>query len=320
MRPKFARLGLSAALGIAATALTVHAAPQPYPTKPINIVTPLPAGSTVDVLARAFAQQLSQRLKTPVVVETKAGAGLMLAMQNVANAPADGYTLAFTPATPLSIQTHRHKNAGYTLESFVPLCQTFENIFYLAASPGSDIKDIRTLVDRLKKDPGRFSYGHSGIGSAPHLMTEEFLRDLNVRATEISYRGETALLPDLTSGQIDGGLVTTSVLLQHNYRPLVVFSTARTKEFPDVPTTAELGSKVHSSTYGGIFIRKDVPQDVLVTLEGACRDIVNSPSYQQMADQLQQTATYLDRPAFSRRVAADHASKGRLLDELNLKD
>jgi len=304
MRPKFAGLGLPAALGIAATALTVHAAPQPYPTKPINIVTPLPAGSTVDVLARAFAQQLSQRLKTPVVVETKAGAGLMLAMQNVANAPADGYTLAFTPATPLSIQTHRHKNAGYTLESFVPLCQTFENIFYLAASPGSDIKDIRALVDRLKKDPGRFSYGHSGIGSAPHLMTEEFLRDLNVRAP----------------GQIDGGLVTTSVLLQHNYRPLVVFSTARTKEFPDVPTTAELGSKVHSSTYGGIFIRKDVPQDVLVTLEGACRDIVNSPSYQQMADQLQQTATYLDRPAFSRRVAADHASKGRLLDELKLKD
>ncbi len=109
-------------------AMASSAVAQSYPSKPVTILTTLPPGSTVDVLARVFGQQLAGRLKDPVVVENKAGAGLMIGMQSAVNAPADGHTLVFTPVTPLSIQTHRHKNAGYTVDSFVPLCQTFENI------------------------------------------------------------------------------------------------------------------------------------------------------------------------------------------------
>jgi tripartite-type tricarboxylate transporter receptor subunit TctC len=309
---------VAAAAGLLLAPATALA--QSYPARPVSIVVTLPAGSTVDTLARVFGQQLAARLKESVVIENKAGAGLMLGMQAVANAPADGHMLAFTPVTPLSIQTHRHKNAGYTPDSFVPLCQTFENIFFLAVSSKSDARDVKSLVARLNKDPGKFSYGHSGAGSAPHLMAEEFWRELGVAAADVPYRGETAFLPDLLAGSIEGGMVTTAALQQHRFRPLVVFSTARSKAFPDVPTAAELGAKVPPSGYGGLFVRRDTPPEVVTRLEGMCREIVATPSYQQQAEALQQNATYLDRAAFTERLAADHQSKGRLLSVLKIKD
>lgn len=320
MRTLSQSLLLRLASGTLLVAMACSAAAQGYPSKPVTILTPLPPGSTVDVLARAFSQQLSTRLKVPVVVESKAGAGLMIAMQSAANAPADGHTLVFTPVTPLSIQTHRHKNAGYTLDSFVPLCQTFENIFFLAVSSKSDAKDVRSLVARLKREPGSFAYGHSGAGSAPHLMAEEFWRDLGVSASDIPYRGETAFLPDLLAGSIEGGMVTTAALNQHKYRPLVVFSDARSKAFPDVPTAAELGAKVLPSAYGGLFVRKGTAPETIAALEASCKDIVESPAYQQQAEALFQNATYLNRTASTKRLAADHESKGRLLSVIQLKE
>lgn len=301
-------------------AMASSAIAQSYPTKPVNILTTLPAGSTVDALARVFGQQLSSRLKEAVVVENKAGAGLMIGMQSAANAPADGHTLVFTPVTPLSIQTHRHKNAGYTMDSFVPLCQTFENIFFLAVSSKSEARDVRSLVARLKKEPGSFVYGHSGSGSAPHLMAEEFWRDLGVTASDIPYRGETAFLPDLLAGSIEGGMVTTAALHQHKYRPLVVFGDTRSKAFPDVPTVAELGAKVPPSSYGGLFVRKGTAPEIIARLESSCKDVVESPAYQQQAEALFQNATYLDRTALTKRLAADHESKGKLLSVIKLKD
>lgn len=291
-----------------------------YPSKPVNIITTLPAGSTVDVFARNFGQQLGTRLKTSVVVDNKTGAGLMIGMQSAAVAPVDGHTLVFTPVTPLTIQTHRHKTAGYALDSFVPLCQTFENIFFLAVSSKSDARDVPSLLARLKKDPGSFAYGHSGAGSAPHLMAEEFWRDVGVTASDIPYRGETAFLPDLLSGAIEGGMVTTAALNQHRYRPLVVFSSTRSKIFPDVPTAAELGSKVTPSSYGGVFVRSGTPPEIVEKLESTCRDIVESPAYQQQAAALFQNATYLDRSAFTKRLLADHESKGKLLAVVKIKD
>ena len=311
---------LLALLGAVLAAFTDPVSAQSYPTRAVTIVTTLPAGSTVDALARTFGQQLAATLKQPVIVDNKAGAGLMLGMQAVAQAPANGYTLAFTPATPLTIQTHRHKSAGYTLKGFVPLCQSFENVFFLAVTPKSELKDMASLLARLKKTPGQFTYGHSGQGSAPHLMAEEFWRDLGVSATDVPYKGETAFLPDLLSGAVEGGMVTTTAIQQNKFRPLVAFSNSRSKAFPDVPTAAELGAKVMPSAYGGVFVRTGTPVEVVARLEAACKEIVASPVYQQQAETLQQNATYLDREGFQRRLVADHESKGRLLSVLKLKD
>ncbi len=289
---------------------------QAYPTKPLTAVVTLPPGSTIDVLARAFSQQLESRLKQTMVIDNKPGAGLMLGMQVVQAAPADGYTLAFTPATPLTIQPHRTKKLPYAADGFIPVCQTFENTFMVAVPASSPFRDFKSFLAEAKANPGKLRYGHSGTGSTPHLMAAELWRDLS----DIPYRGETAYVPGLIAGDIEAGIVTSSLAQQQKLRPLLVFSKERSKWFPDVPTTTDLGYNIPAAGYGGIFVRTGTPVAVVEKLEATCRDVVNSAAYQATAETLLQSATYLDRKAFSARIADESKSKAKLLSILNLPE
>ncbi|MDB5964395.1 MAG: tripartite tricarboxylate transporter substrate binding protein [Polaromonas sp.] len=309
---------LAGALAFAAVAPAAWS--QAYPSKPLTAVVTLPAGSTIDVLARAFSLQVESRLKQPMVVDNKPGAGLMLGMQVVQAAPADGYSMAFTPATPLTIQPHRTKKLPYAADGFIPVCQTFENTFMVAVPASSPYRDFKSFLAEAKASPGKLRYGHSGTGSTPHLMAAELWRDLGVNLSDIPYRGETAYLPGLIAGDIEAGIVTSSLAQQQKLRPLLVFSKERSKWFPDVPTTTDLGYDIPPAGYGGIFVRTGTPQAVVEKLESTCRDVVNSPAYQAVADSLLQSATYLDRKAFSARIADESKSKAKLLSVLNLPE
>lgn len=293
---------------------------QSYPVKPVTAVVTLPPGSTIDVLARTFGLQLESRLKQPMVIDNKPGAGLMLGMQVVQAAPADGYMLAFTPATPLTIQPHRTKKLPYAADGFIPVCQTFENTFMVAVPASSPFKDFKSFLAEAKANPGKLRYGHSGTGSTPHLMAAELWRDLSVNLSDIPYRGETAYVPGLIAGDIEAGIVTSSLAQQQKLRPLLVFSKERSKWFPDVPTTTDLGYNIPAAGYGGIFVRTGTPVAVVEKLEATCRDVVNSAAYQATAETLLQSATYLDRKAFSARIADESKSKAKLLSILNLPE
>lgn len=293
---------------------------QAYPTKPLTAVVTLPPGSTIDVLARAFGLQVEAKLKQPMLIDNKPGAGLMLGMQVVQAAPADGYTMAFTPATPLTIQPHRTKKLPYAADGFIPVCQTFENTFMVAVPASSPYKDFKSFLAEAKTNPGKLRYGHSGTGSSPHLMAAELWRDLGVNLSDIPYRGETAYVPSLIAGDIEAGIVTSSLAQQQKLRPLLVFSKERSKWFPDVPTTTDLGYNIPAAGYGGIFVRTGTPVAVVERLEATCREVVNSAAYQATADSLLQSATYLDRKAFSARIADESKSKAKLLSILNLPE
>ncbi|MES2401829.1 MAG: tripartite tricarboxylate transporter substrate binding protein [Pseudomonadota bacterium] len=305
---------------VALTGVLPAAWGQAYPTKPLTAVLTLPAGSTVDVLARVFSQQVEPRLKQPMVVDNRPGAGLMLGMQVVQAAPADGYTMAFSPATPLTIQPHRTKKLPYAADGFIPVCQTFENTFMVAVPASSPFRDFKSFLAEAKANPGKLRYGHSGTGSTPHLMAAELWRDLGVNLSDIPYRGETAYLPGLIAGDIEAGIVTSSLAQQQKLRPLLVFSKERSKWYPDVPTTTDLGYNIPPSGYGGIFVRTGTPEGIVSRLESTCREVVNSPAYQASAESLLQSATYLDRKAFSARIAEESKSKAKLLSVLNLPE
>ncbi|MES2508474.1 MAG: tripartite tricarboxylate transporter substrate binding protein [Pseudomonadota bacterium] len=293
---------------------------QAYPTKPMTAVLTLPPGSTVDVLARVFALQVEARLKQPMLVDNKPGAGLMLGMQAVQAAPADGYMMVFTPATPLTIQPFRTKKLPYAADGFIPVCQTFENTFMVAVPESSRFKDFKSFLAEAKANPGKIRYGHSGTGSTPHLMAAELWRDLGVNLSDIPYRGETAYLPGLIAGDIEAGIVTSSLAHQQKLRPLLIFSKEHSKWFPAVPTTTDLGYNIAPAGYGGIFVRTGTPAPVVQKLEATCKDVVNSAAYQASAESLLQSATYLDRAAFSARIAEEARSKAKLLSILNLPE
>jgi len=319
LRPSRRTAALAASL-FAAVLVALPVGAQDYPAKPVQIVVPLGPGTGVDLMARAFAQVGEQKFGQRLLVVNREGGGFTIAMAAVAAAPADGYTIAFTPHTPVTIQVLRMKNLSYKHDSFAPLCQTYDLMFFVATGPNSPYKDIRSVIEHAKANPGKLKYGTAGVGTVMHLVGAELWQRAGVQITDIPYKGEAHFAPNLLAGEIDLAVVTTSLVSSQKLRPLVVFSEKRLPNLPNLPTADELGFPVRTSGFGGVFVRAETPAPIVAKLESACRDTVADPSYRQVAERQFLVSTYLGRSAFAARVEAEYESKTKLLRSLNLPD
>ena len=322
MFPRRAARAVASLLLVAAATLVCAvraAAVEDYPARPVQMIVSLPAGSGTDILARTMSQAFAAKFDKPFLVVNRPGADLTIAMGAVAGAAADGHTIVFTPVTPVVIQPQRRKDLPYARDSFMPVCQTFENVFYVGVGPKSQFQDIQSLLAFAKSNPGKLRYGHSGMAGGPHLAGAEFWRKAGVQLTDIPYPGEAAYAAHLLTGELDIGIVTTNLVLTQKLQPLAVISSEREQAFPNVPTAGELGYPSVSVSYGGLLVRSGTPAAVASTLEAACRDVVNSPVYQDMAARQRARVHYLDHAAFSARIDADIRSVAGVLRELKLQ-
>lgn len=289
-----------------------------YPSRPIQLLVSFPAGSIVDVMARPFAQLADQALNQRVVVVNRPGGSQTIAMNALLNAPADGYTWVYTAVTPVTIHPHRMKLA-YTPESFIPVCQTFENIFYVTVGPNSPLKSFADMVEQARANPGKVRYGTPGIASSPHLAAAELWKRLGVELVDVPFASmDASSVQGIIKGDLESGIITTNVVVAQKMRPLAVFAIERQKVYPDVPTVTELGHPILPSGYGGVFVRAGTPSAIVARIDDACRRAASDPSYREIAEKQFQVATYLDAKAFGERVAADSRSKAALIPTLNL--
>jgi tripartite-type tricarboxylate transporter receptor subunit TctC len=307
-------------LTLAMTGAAFAAHGQDYPNKPLQMVMPFPPGGIVDIMGRGFAQALDKQLNQRVVVVNRPGGGLTVGMAVVARAPADGYTVIFTPVTPVTIQPHRMKNLPYTREAFIPVCQTFENLFYVAASPRSSLQDFASILAEAKANPGKLRYATSGVASSPHIAGAELWIKAGVSLTDVPYPGEVAALPNLIAGELELGIITTAGVAAGRLRPLAVFADVRSREYPQVPTVRELGYPILPSGYGGLFVRVETPPAIVARLESACRDATADPAYQDLAAKQFQQSNYLGRAQFTARADADYKNKATLIPSLKLPE
>ncbi len=306
-------LMLAAGLGGAVSA-------QDYPSRPLQMVMPFPPGGIVDIMGRGFAQALGSRLGQQVVVVNRPGAGLTIGMAAVGQAAADGYTIIYTPVTPITIQPHRMKNLSYSREQFIPLCQVYESLFFVAVGPKSPFQDLQALITHARANPGRLRYATPGVGSSPHLAGAELWSKAGVQLTDVPYAGEVQAMPALVSGDIDLGIITTAGVNTGKLRPLAVFADARYPAFQNVPTVTEAGLPVLPSGYGGLFLRADTPAPVVARLSTACKEAAGDPAYLELAARQFQLSNYVDRAGFSARIDADFRAKAALLPTLKLPE
>lgn len=308
-------------LGLTASFAAVNSQAQEYPTRPVQVIVSLPAGTGIDVLARTLSQGMDAKFGQRFLVVNRTGQGVMVAANALNTAPPDGYTIAFMPATLITVQLHREKQPPYNRNTFVPICQTFDNVLFVTVAANSPFKDLQSMLAFAKANPGKLRYGTSGIASAPHLAGAELFQRAGVELTDVPYAGEVAYLPHILSGDIEMGMISAFLVgAQKGLRPLAVFAKERQKAYPNLPTTAELGHPISTLAYGGLFIRSDAPAAIISRLDAACREVVNGSAYVDMADKQVVRATYLDRSAYTARIDADFANIGRLLDTLKLKD
>ena len=254
------------AAACAAISLGVHAQ-STWPTKPVTLIVPFPAGGGTDAFARPFSAQFSKQSGKTLVIDNRGGAGGNLGAGIAAKAAPDGYTL-FMGGVHHSIAPSMYPKLDYDLErDFVPLTLIAQVPQVLVVNPKKFTGDFKALLAELRKNPGKFNYGSAGGGTSHHMAGELFKLQTNTFITHIPYRGAGPALQDLIGGNVDMMFDGLGSSAQHikggRLKALMVSGNKRNPAFPDVPCAAELGLPDYTvSTWYGLWAPKGTPADV----------------------------------------------------------
>jgi tripartite-type tricarboxylate transporter receptor subunit TctC len=279
---RMAALGLAAALTVALGFWPGPSHAQPYPTRPIKIIVPTPAGGPVDVIARLTATYLTSAVGQPVVVDNRPGAGNTLGSKEAAQAEPDGYTLLYSSASGLVFAPMLQKNAGYDpVTSYDPIVAVAQSSTILVVHPSVPVKSVQELVAYAKANPGKVNFSSGGIGVLPHLIGEWFKSRAGIDIVHVPYRGGGPSINDLVGGQVQMTFEGTSVLLPlietGKLRALAVTSAKRLPQLPDVPTMTESGFPGFVSTsWTGLLAPAHTPREVIDKLNAQVNEGLKS--------------------------------------------
>jgi tripartite-type tricarboxylate transporter receptor subunit TctC len=256
---------------------------QTYPTRPITLVVPFPAGGSTDTLARIISERMRGSLGQPVVIENVGGASGALGVGRVARAAPDGYTLSIG-----TMSTHCMNGAVFSLpfdvlNDFEPVAQLAIEPLLIVGRKDFPAKDLKELIAWLKANPGRASQGNPGAGSTGHLTGLLFQRETGTRFQSVPYRGNAFAMQDLLAGQIDVMMEPASNFTQQlragNFKPYALAAKARVAALPDIPTVDEAGLPgFHIPLWYGLWLPKGTPRDVVDRVNAAAVDTLADPA------------------------------------------
>jgi tripartite-type tricarboxylate transporter receptor subunit TctC len=287
-----------AAAALGCTLAPAAFAQAPYPAKPITLIVSYPPGGDTDAIARLFAEKLGQRLNQTVVVDNKPGAGGVVGNSYVSRAPADGYTLLFTPNpfTTAPMVMGLAPAASYdVLHGFEPIIKTATQPLVLVANPGVGIKSVPEMIAAAKSGKS-LSYASPGAGSPMHFLGEWLNHDAGVKITHVPYRGVGPSVVDVVAGHVNTAWVTLGAVSQYTSQnkliPLAIGDARRSKLAPNLPTLVEAGYKdVVVGSWNGFFAPKGTPPAVVTLLNGHLNEILKMPEV------VTRLATYGAEPA-----------------------
>lgn len=277
-----------AACGLAWTAAgPASAQVAAYPSKPITLVVAYPPGGSTDLTGRALGVELSHRLGVPVIIDNVGGAGGAIGAQKVANAAPDGYTLLVGASNEVAINKLINANVRYELKDFTPIGLIASQPLVLVAAPTAGVKNTGEFLALLKKNPGKYSYGSSGVGTSLNLAGEMIKQQGGVFMTHVPYRGVAPLTSDLLGGTIDFGVFVLSSALPHiRSGKLVALGTTEAKRSaitPDLPALSETPS-LKNLDIGVWFVLMGpakLPEPVLARLKTALNETLQSPDFRK---------------------------------------
>lgn len=278
-----------AAVALSSTLAAPTFAQDAYPSKPIKVVVPFPAGGATDILTRAITEKLAQRIGQSVIIENRPGAGANIGAATVAKAAPDGYTLLMGSIGSHSISVTYHKDPGYNLKKdLVPISAagTLSNIVVV----GNDVpaNNLAELVAYAKANPGKLTCGSSGTGGLIHLTCEMFKSYAGIDVLHVPYKGTSFLMPDLISGRVTMSLDTLppylTMLKDKKVRALAITTSTRSPLVPDVPTIAESGYPGFESVASyGFFAPTGTPKPIIEKLNKEINIVLLDP---QLKDKL----------------------------------
>ena len=258
------------------------AAAQNYPTHPVTLVVPFPAGSTTDLVGRILADRLGESLGQRVVVDNRGGAGGVVGTEAVMRAEPDGYTLLMGTIGTHSINPYVYPKIGYDpVKDFTPIIQfgTAPNV--LVVNPSLPVKTVKELIDYVRERPGKLNYASSGNGTSNHLSGAMFAARNGLTASHVPYRGGAQAITDLLRGEVQFMFYHYLPLLPHiaegKLRPLAITSAQRISALPEVPTMKQAGiDDFEVSAWFGVYGPAKMSDTLTAKLNGAIAAIMRN--------------------------------------------
>ncbi len=260
----------------------------PSPDKPIQITVPGPGGGgTGDTLARMFAEQLAQRLKTSVIIENKPGANGNIGAAAAAKYPPDGYRFLFSWAGTLAVSPNLYANPGFdSQKDFIPIGLICDVPNILVVNNSQPVQTLQQFIDYARANPGKLNFGSTGIGSSMHLAGELFMNETQTKMVHVPYNAPALATTNLIANDIQlmfqlvpgiAGQVRSDKV-----RALAMMSSTRSPALPSVPTTAELGfPKLLSSTWFALLAPKGTPQPIIDRMNAEINHILADPEFKK---------------------------------------
>jgi tripartite-type tricarboxylate transporter receptor subunit TctC len=271
------------AIGLA-VALTPAVAAESYPSRPIRMIVPFPAGGPLDVVARTVTDKLAVTLKQSFVIENKAGAGGNLGADAVAKAAPDGHTLLMVLSTTLTLNPALYRKMPFDADKDLRvIALVTRSSQLLVTHPSLPVSSVAQFIEHARREA--ISYAHAGPGSPGHLMMEMFRQQADFKAVPVPYRGNAPLVIDLVAGQIKAGFVGSGGLFQHvrdgKLRALAISTLERSPLLPEVPTIAESGyPDVRFDGYFVLAAPAGIPDDIVSVLERELTQALQAPDLQ----------------------------------------
>ncbi|OFZ86046.1 MAG: hypothetical protein A2V78_13045 [Betaproteobacteria bacterium RBG_16_64_18] len=255
---------------------------QTWPVKPLRVIVNVAPGGVADLTMRVLGVRLSESLGQPVVVENRPGGDGYIGFEAVARGEAEGYTLLYAPGSTTMIAPHLVRRPDLDpLKVFAPIVPTGRVSLYLVVHPKLAAANFAEFLAHARANPGKLNYGTPGNGTSPHIATEVFNREANIKLNHIPYKGAGPALNDLLGGQIDLAL-DPGVGLQHvksgKLRMLAVAGARRHPDYPNVPTLEESGIKgVDGGPYFGLYALAGTPRAILERLNAEVQKAMKEP-------------------------------------------
>ncbi len=305
--------------------LAPQAAADDYPTKPITLIVPFPAGGGVDVIGRIVADKLAAELGQPVVIDNRGGAAGVIGTRVAARAVPDGYTLVMATSGSIAINPNLYANPGYqTLKDLAPIGLISSTPIVLMAHPSAPEQSLAEVIASAKREPGKLNIGTPPPGTSAYLGGELFKSLAGVDITIVTYRGTGPLTTDLLGGHVKLGLnvlaPAMSMLKSGSLKALAVLASRRSSHLPDTPTSAEAGLPGFESGLNyGLLAPAGTPEAIIKRLNLALRAGIDTPDVRARiaadgGDPLPSTPE-----EYTADIEREDARWGALIRKLNLK-
>ena len=315
------------ALFVAGAALAVATgaqAQQDYPSRPIKWIVPYLAGTAPDTTVRITGDAMSKILGQPVVVENRGGVAGNIGAQLAAKAPADGYTWVYS-SSPMATNMRMYRNPGFdVMKDFVHVGRITQSDSVIVAQPDSGIGNVKDLVERLRKSPGKLAYASGGVGSPSHMGAELFLAATKTQALHVPYKGASESTNAVAGKQVDFAIALVSPALPHiqggKLKPLAVLSSQRNARLDKVPTLAEAGVPgIALVSFGGLAVPKGTPAPVVQKMRDALAQALAMPDVREKLEAAGASVVPSTPEEFAQSLQAEIALTEKLMKAANIE-